>query len=92
MKIHLTKLAKEDLQEIEHYIRQDNTVAAVHTVLRVMESIEYLVAYPTMGRTGRVPKTRELMVSSTPFIVIYQIREQVIMVLRILHAARKWPV
>lgn len=92
MKIHLTKPAIDDLQKIEHYIHQDNASAAVYTVWRVLDAIDYLANYPTMGRAGRVPKTRELIVSSTPFIVIYQIREKIIMVLRILHAARKWPI
>ncbi|MCE3238363.1 MAG: toxin Y4kP, partial [Gammaproteobacteria bacterium] len=44
-----------------------------------------------MGRAGRVPDTRELVISSTPFIAIYQVRMQVIFILRILHVARKWP-
>lgn len=92
MKIHLTKPATDDLEEIEHYLRQDNASAAVGTVLRVLDAIDYLATYPTMGRAGRVPKTRELIVSSTPFIVMYQMREKIIMVLRILHAAMKWPV
>lgn len=91
MKIQITNLAANDLQEINSYIRQDNSAAAARTVMRVLEAIEYLVTYPTMGRTGRVPKTRELVVSGTSFIVVYQVRQQVIFVLRILHAARKWP-
>ena len=44
-----------------------------------------------MGRPGRVPNTRELIISSSPFIAVYQIRRQDIFILRILHAARKWP-
>lgn len=91
MKIQLTKPAANDLQEINNYIRQDNPLAAVRMVFRVLEAIEYLVTYPTMGRSGRVPNTRELVVSGTPFIVIYQVRRHVIMILRVLHAARKWP-
>lgn len=91
MQIQITKPGTADLQEIDNYIRQDNPAAAVRTVLRVLEAIEYLATYPTMGRAGRVPKTRELIVSGTPFIVVYQIRQQIIFVLRVLHAARKWP-
>jgi toxin ParE1/3/4 len=91
LKIQITKPAATDLQEINNYIRQDNPAAAAQMVVRVLEAIEYLAKYPTMGRVGRVPKTRELVVSSTPFIVVYQVRQHILFVLRILHAARKWP-
>ncbi len=91
MKIQITNPAASDLEEIENYIRKDNPVAATRTVLRVLEAIEYLITYPTIGRTGRVANTRELVVSSTPFIVVYQIRQHIIAVLRVLHSARKWP-
>lgn len=91
MKIQITKPATADLQEIENYIRQDNSTAAARMILRVLEAIEYLLTYPNMGRVGRVPKTKELVISGTPFIVVYQLRQQIIFILRILHAARKWP-
>ena len=89
--IRITKPAVDDLQEVENYIRQDNPSAAARTVLRVLEAIEYLATFPTIGRTGRVPETRELVVSGTPFIVMYQLRQSTIFILRVLHAARKWP-
>lgn len=91
MKIQITKPASHDLEEIDRYIRQDNPIAALKIVERVLDAIEYLSTYPSMGRPGRVPKTRELIISRTPFIVIYQIRQNMIFVLRILHGARKWP-
>lgn len=91
MKIQITKPAATDLQEIDNYIRRDNPAAATRTVMRVLEAVEHLATHPTMGHAGRVPKTRELVVSGTSFIVVYQIRQQIIFVLRVLHTARKWP-
>jgi toxin ParE1/3/4 len=90
VKIRLAKPAEQDLEEVEAYISLDNPVAALRTVARVLEAIEYLLQFPNMGRVGRLAETRELIVSGTPFIVIYQIRRPDIYVLRILHAARKW--
>jgi toxin ParE1/3/4 len=58
---------------------------------QVLDAIEYLLKFPGMGRIGRVPNTRELVISSSPFIAVYQIRRQDIFILRILHTARKWP-
>jgi len=91
LKIRISKSAVIDLQQIEDYIQPSNPAAAARTVLRVLDAIKYLLTYPTMGRLGRVAKTRELIISSTPFIVIYQIRGSIIVVLRIFHASRKWP-
>lgn len=90
MKIRLAKPAEQDLEEVEAYISLDNPTAALRTVGRVLEAIEYLLQFPNMGRVGRLSDTRELIVSGTPFIVIYQVRRSDIYVLRILHAARKW--
>jgi plasmid stabilization system protein ParE len=44
-----------------------------------------------MGRPGRVPDTRELVISGTPYIVAYQVQGKVITILRILHSSRRWP-
>lgn len=91
MKIHFAKPAEIDLEEAASFISSDNGKAATSTVRRVFEAIDYLSTFPSMGRCGRVPNTRELIVSGTPFVVIYQMRCHVIFILRILHSARKWP-
>jgi toxin ParE1/3/4 len=46
-----------------------------------------------MGRVGRVAGTRELVLSRTPYIVIYELRgpDEEIYILRLLHGAQRWP-
>jgi toxin ParE1/3/4 len=44
-----------------------------------------------MGRPGRVPGTRELVVAGTPYIVAYRVTASRVDVLAIIHAARRWP-
>ena len=44
-----------------------------------------------MGRAGRVKGTRELVISKTPYIAVYRIIAEAIVVLRILHGAQQWP-
>jgi len=46
-----------------------------------------------MGRLGRVAGTRELVLSRTPYIVIYEFRgpDEEIYILRLLHGAQRWP-
>jgi toxin ParE1/3/4 len=78
------------MKEVDAYISLDNPAETLKTVARVLDAIEYLLQFPNMGRVGRLVGTRELIVSGTPFIVIYQVRRFDIYVLRILHAVRKW--
>lgn len=46
---------------------------------------------PKAGRMGRVPGTREIIVSGTHYLVAYRIVENLIDVLAIPHDAQQWP-
>jgi len=91
--VHLewTRPAIRDIKDAGDFIALDNPKAADRMAERVRESVEYLVEYPNMGRIGRVSGTRELIVSGTPFIVVYRVKVPSIQILRVLHHARKWP-
>ena len=78
------------LEQLE-YIAQDNPLAAINQDEEIERQINMLLAHPQMGRPGRVAGTRELVISSTPFVVIYRLQEQSIEVLRLLHSAQQWP-
>jgi toxin ParE1/3/4 len=84
--------AVEDLAELRAYIERDDPAAARKTALRIIEAVDTLIpANPKVGRPGRVPGTRELVIARTPFVVPYRLREGRIEVLRIFHGARRWP-
>ena len=57
----------------------------------VIERIGTLETFPNLGRVGRVRGTREIAFPPLPFVAIYEIREEQIVVLRILHGAQRWP-
>lgn len=86
-----TPSALEDLDAAAVYIARDNPRAADSMAGHVLESVEYLATYPNLGRAGRVRGTRELVVSGTPFVVVYRVRLDIVQVMRVLHHARKWP-
>jgi len=57
-----------------------------------MHSIELLLPEnPQIGRPGRVPGTREMIIPKTPYIVPYRLQGNAIQILRIYHGARRWP-
>ena len=86
----LPQAQRNRLEQLE-YIAQDNPLAAINQDEEIERQINMLLAHPQMGRPGRVAGTRELVISSTPFVVIYRLQEQSIEVLRLLHSAQQWP-
>jgi toxin ParE1/3/4 len=84
--------AIDDLAALRAYIEQDDPAAAQRVALHIVHNVETLLAEnPKMGRPGRVPATRELVIPRTPFIVPYRLRGGAIQVLRVFHGARRWP-
>ena len=84
--------AIDDLAALRTYIEQDDPAAAQRVALHIVHNIETLLAgNPEMGRPGRVPGTRELVIPRTPFIVPYRVVGNTIQILRIYHGARRWP-
>ena len=91
MRIKWLRAALANLDVEAEYIAQDNPAAASRMVSAITTAVQHLAQYPAMGRPGRVPGTRELVVPDTPFIVPYRVREDTVQILRVFHAARRWP-
>lgn len=66
-------------------------MAAVTQGDRIGEQIDMLLQHPQMGRPGRKKGTRELVISRTPFVVVYQVKGTRIEVIRLLHSSQQWP-
>jgi toxin ParE1/3/4 len=91
MTLRWTASALSDLEAIGDYIARDNPSAAAKTVTHIFTQVDRLATHPHLGRAGRVPETRELIVGGTPFVVPYRVRGDTVEVLAVLHAARRWP-
>jgi toxin ParE1/3/4 len=83
--------AIEDLKKIRRYIAMDNPVAAQMVAAQIRDAVPRLIEHPAMGRAGRIPGTRELVLPDLPYIVPYRVEEQSVVILRVLHTARRWP-
>ncbi len=46
---------------------------------------------PYRGRYGRLDNTRELVIPRLPYVVIYRIPGDRIVILNIVHGAQRWP-
>ena len=89
-KILFSKLAKEDLHSIKKYICNDNLEASKIVIKHIISSIDKLKENPAIGRAGRVLRTRELVITKYPYILPYQVRDNSIYILRVLHTSRIW--
>ena len=91
MQIVWTSAAVIDLEQISDYIFEKNPRLAATTIRRILESASESKLFPRLGRTGRKEGTRELVLTQLPYLVVYEVSEQSVTVLRVLHGARKWP-
>ena len=82
--------ARDDLRAIIGYIADRNPDAAVALQDEIEDKTSRLQDRPKLYRPGRVAGTREMVVRPN-YIVIYAETPQVVTILRVLHAARRFP-
>ena len=88
MKLRYTRLAHDDLATLFAFIAKDDALAA-RKVSRA--GLGRLIQFPSYGRVGDVDGTRQFVVAGVPFIIVYEIEEEMITILRIYHAAQDRP-
>jgi len=91
VRVAWTRPALRDVEAIGGFIARDNPTAASKVVMRIFDQTELIVEHPHIGRAGRIKGTRELVVTNTPFIVTYRLKEDRAEVLAVFHGARRWP-
>ena len=81
-------MALRSVDEIASYISQDNPTRATSFVQELQSAVTKLQDHPAIGRAGRVPGTRELVLHKN-YIAIYRVRGDDVEILRLHHVARK---
>ena len=90
--IEWTEQATRQLDQAHDFIALSNSEeVASRITMQIVTSVEQLAAFPTSGRAGRLPGTRELVISNTAFIVAYTLQKSRIVILAIYHGAQQWP-
>jgi len=79
------------LAAVRDYIARDNPGAADPQVRRVLAAAAGLLQFPEIGRPGRRARTRELVISRTPYIAAYRIVGDALEILRVMHSRQRWP-
>jgi toxin ParE1/3/4 len=91
MQLKWLSKALQNLEEEAAYVAQDDVRAAGLVVQRVMAAVAMLAEQPGLGRPGRVPGTRELIVIKTRYLVPYRVSGDTVEVLRVFHTSRRLP-
>jgi plasmid stabilization system protein ParE len=79
------------LRQIRKCIAEDDPGAAARVAEKILASVELVAQQPSMGRPGRVPGTRELVVTGTPYIIPYRVDRQRLELVAVFHGRQKWP-
>ena len=90
MRIRWTLEAASDLERITDYLFEHVPDLAQDLVRRIYEAPYTLKNFPNRGRPGKKHGTRELLVPSLPYIVVYQVAEDAVHIVRVLHGAQNW--
>lgn len=91
MRVKWLRTALRNLDEEATYIAADDAAAARLVVARILDAVALLTEQPGLGRPGRVPGTRELIVAKTRYLVPYRVRGESIEILRVFHTSRRLP-
>jgi toxin ParE1/3/4 len=82
-------LALSRLKQIRTYVAEDKPEAAERLATRIVAVVEALRTHPHLGRTGAEPGIRELVIGSTPYIVLYRVQGERVTVSTIWHGAQR---
>ena len=83
--------AANDLESIANYLYEQNPTSAAQILRRIYHAPAILRQFPNSGRLGRKEGTRELVLTSLPYLIIYKVLGNNVRLLRVLHGAQRWP-
>jgi toxin ParE1/3/4 len=90
-KVAWLSLALDDLHGIGTYIAEHDLDAARDVARHIWEAGQRLAKTPSRGRQGRVPGTREFVLTKYPYFLAYRVSKQKVQIIRVLHTSRQYP-
>jgi len=86
-----SRAALGDYDRIGDYIAGKNPIAALKILDAIDRALVVACDFPLSGRMGRVKNTRERVVDHENYTIIYDISDDWVRVLRIVHHSQQWP-
>ena len=93
MRVVISDAAKAEIADKLRYTRERNPDAARRQRERISRAVARLRLSPRAGKPGRMEGTRELVITRTPFVLIYEIDDvaERLDITHVLHGAQQWP-
>lgn len=88
MKVVWTREAQEDVHAAFEFIALDKPNAAERVVARLTEAGEKLGRLPFWGRARKSARQREVVVPGLPYLLLYELTDDTVVIQRVMHAAR----
>ncbi len=82
-------MAEARLLEIRAYVARDKPDAAERLTTRIVAMVEALRDYPRLGRPASKSGLRELVISGTPYVVVYRVAGSRVTISTIWHGAQR---
>jgi toxin ParE1/3/4 len=79
------------LADLRSYIAREHPDAAARTAATLLAAVDRLAEMPNLGRPGRVPGTRELVVPGTRYVIPYRLRGERLEIIAVFHGRQRWP-
>jgi addiction module RelE/StbE family toxin len=90
VKLFWTPEAEQDRTDIWDYIAADNPQAAVRLDTLFSDAASRLIQHPKLGKSGKISGTRELVPHGS-YRLVYEIDNETVWILALVHTARFWP-
>ena len=82
--------AIEQFDVLIRRIASDKPEAAKRFASEIWTKTNQLGQFVSLGRAGRFPGTRELIIRKS-YIIVYRVKEKQVHILRVHHVAQDWP-
>jgi toxin ParE1/3/4 len=91
VRLRWTPEAADDLEAIYDYLVQNRPDRASSTIKRIHQDLLGLRRFPLMGRLTERREVRALLISELPYICVYSIRDEAVILLHIFHTSQDRP-
>jgi len=91
MQVRWTPAAADDLENIANYLFEKTPENAPRLIREIYRTPSSLKNFPNRGREGKKEGTRELVMLSLPYVFVYQVKSNAVLIVRVLHSSQEWP-
>ena len=90
MIIRWTRRAEQQLARVQDLTRLQWPGSVEDVTRTIHATVERMAVFPLSGRNGAVDGTREAVLTQYPFMVVYAIDGEALIVLGVFHQAQSW--